>query len=615
MKNGLQRPSKTVDEYCVWREYYRQLNETLLQRRKGETQMSLAASASAQALRARIDEGGFAVALSGGGHRATLATLGALMAIVDRGLADKVIQIASVSGGTITNAFVAQRCHLETLAPGELDNVARQLATVIIRKGVLTKGWLVLLVLTAVILGIAVGSLLCMLLGSWQWFAGAIGSLVSLRLWLAVAIGSLVTLSVLLGVGLAVEWLLDRRYFRDASPAEAKKHVGRAMFKSLSGRPIDHVFCMTDLALGLPVYASSQQGGMIWRRLKPEFNRISGVQFQTFDASKLSIAELVRASAAFPGITPRRLSIPSDPRIDLVAELPRVAFLADGGLWNNLGTQVSREDGFIGSHAAWDDGVLRPYYARLAEEMPVLCFNGSAALNPTCTWAFSIPGIALLRSLLQATEILNANTVLPRVDAMRRKFHRRTTWRATRPDHNDPLDLVADLSPIRVTSAAYRSGALSPEVIRKSAPDVKAWESNTLMSVRLAREFAAKDPTIDWLARILDPSEPQGSHPACGFADINDWDALHRSDTWKQLVEKEGAGRVDAPTTLGRIESGLARRLIARGYLNTYLVSLFLAPLADGELDRLAGLSTRLDSIAGTDEMGDSQRTDSRSAA
>jgi hypothetical protein len=39
--------------------------------------------------------------------------------------------------------------------------------------------------------------------------------------------------------------------------------------------------------------------------------------------------------------------------------------------------------------------------------------------------------------------------------------------------------------------------------------------------------------------------------------------------------------------------------LIARGYLNTYLASLFLAPLSDGELDQLANVENRLDQIVG----------------
>jgi hypothetical protein len=48
------------------------------------------------------------VALSGGGHRATLFTLGALMYLVDSGRARDTASIASVSGGSLTNGFLAQ---------------------------------------------------------------------------------------------------------------------------------------------------------------------------------------------------------------------------------------------------------------------------------------------------------------------------------------------------------------------------------------------------------------------------------------------------------------------------------------------------------------------------
>ncbi len=49
-----------------------------------------------------------AIALSGGGHRATRFTLGALMYVVDSGRARDTTSIASVSGGALTNGFVAQ---------------------------------------------------------------------------------------------------------------------------------------------------------------------------------------------------------------------------------------------------------------------------------------------------------------------------------------------------------------------------------------------------------------------------------------------------------------------------------------------------------------------------
>src|SRR5262245_35425668 len=119
--------------------------------------MSEGDSTSTDRLRDRIGEGGFAIALSGGGHRATLASLGALLAIVDRGLSDKIIQIASVSGGSITNAFIAQRCHLDKCLQGQLDVIAADLASTIIRKGVLTWGWIIVLILASMVFGVLGG--------------------------------------------------------------------------------------------------------------------------------------------------------------------------------------------------------------------------------------------------------------------------------------------------------------------------------------------------------------------------------------------------------------------------------------------------------------------------
>ena len=77
-----------------------------------------AASQSERRIVERVQNGGFAVALSGGGHRATLAAIGALLALVDRRLNHDVLQITSVSGGSITNAHIAQRCDFDRLEPG-----------------------------------------------------------------------------------------------------------------------------------------------------------------------------------------------------------------------------------------------------------------------------------------------------------------------------------------------------------------------------------------------------------------------------------------------------------------------------------------------------------------
>lgn len=49
-----------------------------------------------------------AVSLSGGGYRASLFGLGTLLYLVDAGKNAEVCCISSVSGGSITNGYVAQ---------------------------------------------------------------------------------------------------------------------------------------------------------------------------------------------------------------------------------------------------------------------------------------------------------------------------------------------------------------------------------------------------------------------------------------------------------------------------------------------------------------------------
>lgn len=160
----------------------------------------------------------------------------------------------------------------------------------------------------------------------------------------------------------------------------------------------------------------------------------------------------------------------------------------------------------------------------------------------------------------------------------------------------------------------YLPGTLSEEFIRQSDPSVKKWETERLSSVRHARDLVGKSPET-WLAPeyadrspekvLLDyvlgnAPEPKGSFPVCGVANIDDWDVLWNDPAWKHLVDEEGTDSLLVSTTLDRIPRRVARQLIARAYINTYLVTLFLAPLdADKELPRLAEVPKRLDKIVG----------------
>jgi hypothetical protein len=92
-----------------------------------------------------------AIALSGGGHRATIFGLGALLYIVDTGTNHRVVSIASVSGGSIANGMVAQAGPFTKLSRDDfLQQVMRPLARRIAGQGILfapalTKGYLVVL--------------------------------------------------------------------------------------------------------------------------------------------------------------------------------------------------------------------------------------------------------------------------------------------------------------------------------------------------------------------------------------------------------------------------------------------------------------------------------------
>lgn len=68
------------------------------------------------------------VALSGGGHRAALFGLGALLYLVDANRNRDVTSIVSVSGGSITNGFVAQSVDYSSVGPGEFRSAIRPLA-------------------------------------------------------------------------------------------------------------------------------------------------------------------------------------------------------------------------------------------------------------------------------------------------------------------------------------------------------------------------------------------------------------------------------------------------------------------------------------------------------
>lgn len=255
------------------------------------------------------------VSLSGGGHRATLFALGALLAIVDLGCQGNVYWINSVSGGSITNAYVAANCEYSDVAPKEFYRICQEALARVSRYGSITGGRLGRIRVTAFL-----ASLLLSIVGM-AYFAyqgGVLG-------WLLVAA------SYLLGL---FTWRL-RGYivelgFRDAwckSP-----NTGAVLHLGSTPRRVEHIFSAVDIRNSAPVFFSDSYvagGGQIFRM------------------KKLPIARAVRASAAFPGLLP-----PVRMRLDKLVDHGKAddelagrrarskrAYLVDGGVYNNLGTE------------------------------------------------------------------------------------------------------------------------------------------------------------------------------------------------------------------------------------------------------------------------------------
>jgi hypothetical protein len=176
------------------------------------------------------------VALSGGGHRAALFGLGALLYLADAGKHRQVTSVASVSGGSMTNAYVGGlKVHYGSLSGPELENTVRPFARQIAQRGTVWAVWTTWAYVT--LLGL--------------WLVGTV-AIWWLRLHGAVRL--------LLFVIALLLW--------EKFAEQCGRICGMAFAKTVyspEGRParlrdihteIDHVLCATDLHAGEHVYFS-----------------------------------------------------------------------------------------------------------------------------------------------------------------------------------------------------------------------------------------------------------------------------------------------------------------------------------------------------------------------
>jgi predicted acylesterase/phospholipase RssA len=309
-----------------------------------------------------------AVALSGGGHRACVFALGALLYLHDAKLGPRVSSIASVSGGSLANAVIGTRVDFKD--PDDdlgkvVGEVSKRISALpwLFRRGqaylrfvvalafaVAVGWWWLPLPLGARIAALVVGLLVVAWLahqgitgggtlfgwmGTWAYLL----ALVLLVEAVVVAVTQLLDWSLAGKLGaiaaglLVVSWLASwRGYVAGWAFASTLFDRGRSTTLEQLGSKLDHVICATDLHAGHHVYFSS------------EF--VCGYGFGLGAPHGLPLHVATQASAAFPGAFPLR-SVkrsrfrfqPSNEPEEPDSSGTRTLMLVDGGVYDNMGDQ------------------------------------------------------------------------------------------------------------------------------------------------------------------------------------------------------------------------------------------------------------------------------------
>lgn len=259
-----------------------------------------------------------AVSLSGGGHRATLFVLGALMYLVDAKANAQVTSIASVSGGSLTNGFVGQTVNFrETDAAEFRQRVAGPLATKIATSGTLfaplfTKVYLLLLGVTGLLV------LITPALVPAPWYLRGLLFFIGLAVW---------------GWLFAARGRVCARAFGTTLFSPGGRQT---TLEDVKKPELDHVICSTEVRSAEQVYFA---GDFVY-----------SYALGCGEPAKLLLARAVQASAAFPGgfppatlsTKPHKFIGAPPPDAGGPPSPPTAMVLTDGGVYDNMGDQWAR---------------------------------------------------------------------------------------------------------------------------------------------------------------------------------------------------------------------------------------------------------------------------------
>jgi predicted acylesterase/phospholipase RssA len=403
---------------------------------------------------------GLGVALSGGGHRAALFGLGVLMYLADAGKLRDLTSIASVSGGSMTNGWLAQSGDVTTLPDGRaFERMVQPFVQKLAQRGSLFATPLtVVYVAVLALTGLAVLAVPWFLpiAGFWQFLV----FVALLLIWAGFVAGR--------RAWIAARAFRSALYSPNGTPTLLRDTAGG----------IDHVFCATDLQSAEQVYFSK--------------TFVYGYRYGLGTPADLPLYDAVQFSACLPGAFPPRWIAadrfaftypddevhPDDPcpeKRDRPAQRPSHLVLDDGGVYDNMADQWAQ--GFAGRRRCWP-GIDDTH----AEPADLVVVNSSAGLEYAPFKRSAIPGVGELLSLLKVKDVLYDQTTATR----RRMLRDRSALALREPDRGhmrvglvniaqSPFDLPEDFGQPRFTGdASDRARA----VLAKLGDTKETWKAD-----------------------------------------------------------------------------------------------------------------------------------------
>lgn len=326
-----------------------------------------------------------AIALSGGGHRASLFGLGVLLYLTDAGRNREVVSVSSVSGGSLTNAWLAQKGDYSNLTTEELESrIVRPFTRRVAHVGTLWASWTTWVYIVALAVGLGVVFAVWWLPVDLPW--RVICFVLGLAGW-----------GLLAGLRGRVCALAFRRtlYSADGSPT---------LLREIEHKNVQHVICATDVRAGHHVYFS---GDFVY-----------SYRLGWGSPAEFRLADAVQVSAAFPGLFPPRwLATKQHGFVDGVQDTPRFMVLSDGGVYDNMAEQ-------------WPIGVRNrksrwPTQSDALQEPDALVVvNASGPMRWEAVRRLRIPAIGEVFALLRVIGVLYDKTTSTRRSTLVSRFDR-----------------------------------------------------------------------------------------------------------------------------------------------------------------------------------------------